>query len=198
MEKRHDVHFYRQDFTLVGHVVAFLAAAIRRVEPIVVIATPFHRRAFAAGLRTVGLEIDDLIEGRDRYWLDAQDTLEAFMEGDRPSPDLFDATIGNVFSRVTEKRPNATIHAYGEMVDLLWRKGNAAGALELERLWNGLLERHSFNLLCAYADESLAVPAHGVSLGDICRLHQHATVVDPEVLDRFPSADRPAVLVSHR
>jgi hypothetical protein len=196
MEKRHDVHFYRQDFTLVGHVVDFLARAIRRGEPVVVIATQFHRRAFAAGLRTVGIEIDDLIEGRDRYWLDAQDTLAAFMEGNRPNADLFDATIGHIFSRLTDKVPNTTIHAYGEMVDLLWRKGNAAGAIELERLWNGLLERHSFDLLCAYSDDALAVPGDGVSLQEICRHHRRATVVDPEVLDRFPAADRSRLLIS--
>ena len=186
MEKRHDVHFYRQPFTLVQHVVDFLADGVERGNPIVVIARPFHRRAFAAGLRTHGIEIDDLIEGRDRLWIDAQQTLSAFMEGNRPNADLFEATVGNVIARLASARPGVTIHAYGEMVDMLWNQGNAAGALGLERLWNGLLDRHPFRLLCAYADDTLGAHGDAAALRELFHQHHSATAIDKEVAARFP------------
>lgn len=40
---------------------------------------------------------------------------------------------------------------YGEMVNLLWEKGNLSAALRLEQLWNELGKTHSFALHCSYA-----------------------------------------------
>ena len=196
MKKRHDVHFYDQDFSLVQHVVEFLTTGVKSGQPIVVIATPFHRRAFAAGLRTQGIEIEDLVEGRDRVWLDAAETLSAFMEGDRPNAELFEATVGSVLARLTSGRSGAMIRAYGEMVDLLWRRGQAGAALELERLWNGLLERYDFQLLCAYADETLGANGDAKALRELCEQHQCATVIDPQVLSRFPEGLRSGLIVA--
>ena len=44
-----------------------------------------------------------------------------------------------------------SLRAYGEMVDVLWRRGEKSAALRLEELWNELQARRSFTLLCAYA-----------------------------------------------
>src|SRR5689334_542075 len=47
----HDVHFYRSEEALTSSVVDFLAAGIRVGQPVIVIATPDHRRRFVEGLR---------------------------------------------------------------------------------------------------------------------------------------------------
>ena len=39
---------------------------------------------------------------------------------------------------------------FGEMVALLCAEGRMKAAIELEQLWNELIQTHSFHLRCAY------------------------------------------------
>src|SRR5690348_11562383 len=117
----HDVHFYRTDASLTRTVVDFLADGVRAGQPIVVIATESHRRAFAKGLHDRGLDIDEPYSGRSAVWLDARETLASFMEGGVPNQELFLATVGSVFQRLINKRSYLFVRGYGEMVDLLWK-----------------------------------------------------------------------------
>jgi signal transduction histidine kinase len=68
------------------------------------------------------------------------------------------------------------------MVDLLWRDGNADGAIRMEELWNELASEHRFSLLCAYAMGP--VDADGRGFRAICE--QHAHVIPAE---RYSPAD---------
>jgi hypothetical protein len=92
-------------------------------------------------------------------FLDAHDTLARFMRNGMPDRLLFTntvATILNLLKHNTSLRsslPSSSIciRAYGEMVDILWGEGNAAAAIELEKLWNEVRCHHQFVLLCAYS-----------------------------------------------
>ena len=165
----HDVQFYDDEAYLAKSVAKFLAAGIKSAQPAIVIATAAHIEAMQAELRALGIDADAL-HPSDMVWLDAQDTLSAFMEGGHPNRELFFATVGNVFERVTNSRRYVTVRAYGEMVNLLWREGKSMQAIELEELWNELASRYSFALLCAYATDSLD-PADLAGIERICAVH---------------------------
>jgi hypothetical protein len=166
----HDVQFYESEMFLVDRVAEFLAEGIRAGQPLVVIATDLHRRGFAARLRAEGIDIEDKTRA-DIIWLDARETLDSFMEGGRPDPELFEMTIGNVLTRLIAARSYLVVRAYGEMVDLLWREGNTDGALALEALWNAIARKYSFNLLCGYAMEAVFKRSSSHGLNDICAHH---------------------------
>jgi hypothetical protein len=168
---RHDVQFYDDDFSLAASVGRFLAEGLRAAQPCVVIATPLHRRAFAGYLKTLGVDVEALLPSQ-MSWLDARETLSAFMEGNRPSAELFHATVGNVFEKLVATRRYVTVRAYGEMVDLLWRDGKPDAAIELEELWNALADKYSFALLCAYDKQGVT------DASDQARIaHLHTKVV---------------------
>lgn len=168
---RHDVQFYDDDYALTACVGRFLGEGLRAAQPCIVIATPTHRRAFNAYLKTLGVDVDALHTSQI-VWLDARETLSAFMEGNRPNAELFHATVGNVFEKMVADRRYVTVRAYGEMVDLLWRDGKQDAAIALEALWNDLAARYAFALLCAYHK-------HGVAgADDVARIaHAHTSVV---------------------
>ena len=169
---RHDVQFYDDDYALTASVSRFLAEGIRAALPCIMIATPSHRRAFNAYLKTLGVDVDAL-HSSQMVCLDARETLSAFMEGNRPNAELFQATVGNVFEKLVGDRRYVTVRAYGEMVDLLWRDGKQDAAIELEKLWNGLASKYAFSLLCAYEKHCVA------DAGDLARItHVHTSVVD--------------------
>ncbi len=144
----HDVHFYPSDASLVQVVASFLSEGVRAGQPLVVIASPARRKAFSQKLLELHPDFDS--REAETIWLDARDVLAGFMEGSMPNPELFEATVGNVFKRLMASRSYLVIRAYGEMVDLLWQDGNQEGAIALEKLWNALAHRYAFSLLCAY------------------------------------------------
>ncbi len=174
----HDVHVYRSEASLIRTVVQFLADGVRAGQPLVVIATPEHRRRFSEALRAQRLDIDELYSGRLAVWLDARDTLASFMEGGRPNRELFLATIGSVFERILDKRSYLIVRGYGEMVDLLWKEGNMEGALLVEQLWNDLADRYSYSLLCGYSIENFLITGGLDGLRRVCTQHTHALPLD--------------------
>jgi KaiC/GvpD/RAD55 family RecA-like ATPase len=181
----HDVQFYENEEFLNTAVAGFLSDGVRVGQPIIVIATGAHRNAFAARMRSMGLDPDDLVHGRDAVWLDARETLTAFMEGGRPNRELFEATVGNVFETLITNRRYIIVRAYGEMVDLLWNEGKAEAAIALEVLWNELAAKYSFSLLCAYSKHSLSKD-RGRGIEHICG--QHMRVLPSEFVVTLPHA----------
>jgi PAS domain S-box-containing protein len=172
----HDVQFYDSENYLGTVVSTFLVEGVRAAQPLVVIATDAHCRLFRERMRAAGICPEDLVEGRDIVWLDAHETLQAFMEGDLPNAELFELTVGAVFERVMANgRGYVVTRAYGEMVDLLWRAGKIEGAIALEQLWNGLALRYSFALLCAYSMGNFVKEAHGTDFARICAAHRHVS-----------------------
>jgi hypothetical protein len=171
----HDVQLYESEDFLISTVGDYLADGLHLGQPLVVIATAAHRRGIQDRMRLLGVDPDELVEGRDAVWLDAAMVMDAFMEGGRPSAELFAATVGSVLQRLTANRPYVVVRAFGEMVDLLWRTGKAEHALTLEAMWNDLARVYRFALLCTYARSTLEVDADAELLRKL--EEQHARVL---------------------
>ncbi len=146
----HSVQFYDSEEFLFSAVAKFLAAGIEAGDRLIVIASAAHNAGFIAQLGEP--TIDAALRSGQLRILDARSTLALFMVDGTPDPLRFREVLGAVLA---EARANghqqARVRAYGEMVDLLWRDGNASAAIRLEELWNEEGKRHSFELLCAYA-----------------------------------------------
>ena len=83
--------------------------------------------------------------------LDADETFARFMVGTEPDPARFHATVDELIARACKDRLPCPVRAYGEMVDVLWKRANAEGAIRLEMLWNRVATQAQFSLLCGYA-----------------------------------------------
>jgi diguanylate cyclase (GGDEF)-like protein len=149
--RRHDVHVYRDDTDLVQRVSVYLAKALHQGAFCIVIATNAHRGMLRRALVDLGLTTT--IQGRRYAEHDADTLLATFMRDRVPVAELFEAAITPFLDASDDGGP--PVHAYGEMVDILWRAGNVTGAIQLEDLWNALLARRGFTLLCAYAADEL-------------------------------------------
>jgi hypothetical protein len=62
------------------------------------------------------------------------------------------------------------VRAFGEMVVLLWQKGNSSGTIQLEQLWNKFCVIETFCLLCAYPKNGFKQDALA-SVVHICSVH---------------------------
>ena len=170
----HAVQFYRTDEFLTSAVVDYLAAGLAIGQPAIVVTTEPHRSAFARALRSRGLDTEEILGEREVVWLDARETLSAFMEGARPNRELFMSTAGRVFDKLLRKRSYLIVRGYGEMVDVLWKDGNIDGAIALEELWNELAKNYSFSLLCAYAVDDRLKEVQTAAFQRVCGKHSAA------------------------
>ncbi|MBA2607581.1 MAG: MEDS domain-containing protein [Actinobacteria bacterium] len=116
-----------------------------------------------------GCDLENKIDRGLYIGLDAAGTLEAFMVDGMPDAGRFRATI-EPFLR-DAARAGRDLRAFGEMVALLWDEGNAAAALALEDLWNGLAAWHAFALYCAYPAASLAGAVGLDAAAHVCASH---------------------------
>jgi PAS domain S-box-containing protein len=167
----HAVQFYESDDFLRDTVADFVGNGLVAGEPVIVIATAQHRRAFAEALAGRGLDVAEAEASGDLVMLDARETLATFMSGLMPDAQRFRESVGGVIGRTARGRQQC--RAYGEMVDLLWRDGNPDGAIRLEELWNDLSEYYAFNLLCAYPMGNFYSESHAEHFEEVCRTHSH-------------------------
>ena len=148
---RHGVHFYEDDASLCRKVATFLGQGLVVGDPAVVLVTPSHREQIVAELGRQHVDVRSVERSGALVFLDASDTLGVCMVNGTPDAELFSAYMGMVLSQLGRIKPRATIRAYGEMVDVLWKAGETEAAVRLEVLWNALAATYRFSLLCGYA-----------------------------------------------
>ena len=170
VRRSHAVRFYEDQDSLCRMVGAFIGSGLERGEPAVVFATPAHTAAIDECLRARGLDVEALKRLGDYTTVDAREALGMFMIDALPDARAFRHTMGETIRLASRGRETATVHAYGEMVDLLWKDGLEAAAIRLETLWNELANTHGFQLLCGYSMGNLY---KGAAVEDIKGEHSH-------------------------
>ncbi|HEX2078057.1 MAG TPA: ATP-binding protein [Longimicrobium sp.] len=187
-DHRHAVQFYEDDGFLCHTVAEFVFRALSAHQPALVIATGAHRDALIEDLAARGVEIARVRMSGLLTLLDAGELLDRFMVGGMPDEALFRATVGEALDRAARGREGATVRAFGEMVDLLWRAGKPEAAIRLEVLWNDLAKTYPFSLLCAYSIGNFERAEDADAFLQICGHHDH--VVPTERSMRLEEGDR--------
>jgi KaiC/GvpD/RAD55 family RecA-like ATPase len=167
----HAVKFYGDDGSLFTTVASFLAQGCVDGHPAVIIATPQHRSAILDHLRRRMVDVDQAERAGDLVVLDARETLGRFMENGTVNPRKFEDTVGQLIADLVKGRPSTLVRAYGEMVDVLWKDGQATAAIRLEMCWNSLAQKHGFMLLCGYAMGNFFKQTRRFE--EVCREHTH-------------------------
>ncbi len=159
----HVVHFYDDDAQLVSVTSAFLGEGLAAGDGALIVATAAHREAIRGELLADGHSLARLGELEGSQTLARIHGEEGVLEADR-----FVDVVGTAIARVARSSDTGHVRIYGEMVALLTERGDPAGAMFLEDLWNGLAGgERTFSLLCGYPSGSLT----GRWLEAACVLH---------------------------
>ena len=148
----HSVHIYSDDNGLMSRLCGIFATSLRMGDSALVIATAEHREQLVKSLGDAGINLRSCAREGRYTMLDADELLAQFMHGGMPDPKSFSQSIGSVLTSAHDRARsrNKRVTAFGEMVAILWDKGEKEAALKLENLWNEALRSHSFHLHCAY------------------------------------------------
>ena len=166
----HVCQLYPTEATFLNALESYVASGLRHGESVVVIATAAHLHALEQRLR-IGNWIDiDRARWEDRYIaVLAQETLNKFMVDGWPDSTRFEETIMQLLDRARGKQKRE-VRLFGEMVALLWGRGNAGAVHRLEHLWHEVVKRESVPLYCAYPRSGFGEEAQG-TVRQICAAH---------------------------
>ena len=150
VSQQHVVGFYREIAGLTRSVGNYISEGLTRGEIGLVVATQKHVREFLQHLTYSGHSPPNLQGKGHLVVLDAHDMLVRFMIEGKPNARLFDSCVGQLVRDLLGAGQSRGLRAYGEMVGVLWLNGQFSAAMAVEELWNDLMQRTSFSLLCGY------------------------------------------------
>jgi hypothetical protein len=152
-----------------------------------IMATPPLRTHFETALLALDIDLDGARDNGALIELDADELLQAITVDGEVNALAFDQVIGEV----TRSFPAGTpIPGFGQMVGLLWERGDPQNALELEKLWNNLSREIPIYAYCGFRSDSIA-QADGIRM--LAGVHDHVvlqTSIEPLQLAPEPTSPR--------
>jgi hypothetical protein len=172
----HILQIYESDDVILNSLEGFVTTGFDAAESVIIIATDEHIRGLNKRLIAAGYDLKRLQEEDQYLPLNAHETLEKFMVNDWPDEKKFINVVTNVVS-LAKGKFNRKVRAYGEMVAILWAKGNNGATVNLEQLWNKFCATEQFCLFCAYPKTGFTQDVEQ-SIFHICNQHSKLIVGD--------------------
>jgi hypothetical protein len=164
----HVVQIYESDDVFLDLLTGFVSGGVNVEDAVIVIATTSHLEGLEERLTTIGYDVKTLIANSQYIPLDAEQTLGKFMVNGWPDETLFNHIVSDLIGKA--KQGNRQVRAFGEMVAILWAKGQVGATVRLEQLWNMFCENEAFCLFCAYPKSGFTQNA-SESVMHICGAH---------------------------
>ncbi len=183
----HLVTFHDDPDAHVRTVADFVRAGLHRGEAVAIVAEQRLRDAVELDLADRGVDLAAAGAAGRYVAIDAGHLLAEMSLAGQPDRHRFKILAGDLLSELCTA--GAGVRIYGEMVALLWDRGEVTAALALEDWWNELAARAPFSLLCGYPMGQFGDDASTVTFREVCRRHVGVSV--PQYRDL---ADAPAAL----
>ncbi|HEY5923885.1 MAG TPA: ATP-binding protein [Kofleriaceae bacterium] len=165
---RHHVQFWEDASLLAEQISGFLNKALTAGGGAIAIARPLTLAVIELQLAKAGNDVVALQAAGRLALLDANDVLRVLLVDGVPTNENFDEHVATSV-RATVARTAGPVHAYGEMVDILWSGGNRDAVVALETLWSELVAREPVTLLCGYQLRAFDRDVEGFEL--VCDHH---------------------------
>ena len=175
----HVVHFYDEQEALVQSAASFLAGGLLRGAPAIVIIAPNRSEAMKAKLRERGVDVPRALTAKQLALLDSAEMVSRLLVDGMPDAQRFRELIGAQVASMMEIWRPFQLLAFGDMVDILYTRGDVDAAIELERLWNDLAHQLGFALYCAYDATQFSHDRHRAAFETICNQHDLIVPVHP-------------------
>ncbi|MGH7831066.1 MAG: MEDS domain-containing protein [Candidatus Binatia bacterium] len=164
----HLVQIYENDGAFMDTLEEFIGGGLRAGDGVIVIATAPHLNTLEQRLEARGMDVD-AARSEDQYIpLAADEVLAGFMVGGWPDDALFTNVVSELIARA--RRRGRRVRAFGEMVAILWARGDQGATVRLEHLWHRLCQTEAFSLFCAYPKVGFTRNA-SESISELCAAH---------------------------
>lgn len=174
----HIVQLYQDEEFLNRAVCRFAAAAMAHGEGVILVPTAAHWDAFCPRLEAEGVDINAAQAQGQLTIVDADELLPRFMGENMPEAPVFLGLAGEVVARARDRNRYPKIRWWGEMVNVLWERGNAAASMALEDLFDQLAHEQEIAIFCSFLMDNFDGEIHTSMLPRLGQNHSHLIPVE--------------------
>jgi DNA-binding NarL/FixJ family response regulator len=148
----HKAAFHPDEASLEDDFTRFIEFALKRENPVIVIATESHRTNLRQRLQANGRDMTTAIQEGTYISLDADDMLSEVMVNDWPDSTRFLKMASDLILKAAKaaKGKHFRVAACGECARSLIVQGKPEAAIQLEHLWDKMARSHYIDILCGY------------------------------------------------
>ena len=181
----HIVQLYQDQRFLNAAVCRFAAAALANGEAVILVPTLDHWNAFRPRLEAQGVDVDT-VQGRGQLTVvDADELLPTFMRDAMQDAPVFLGLAADVIARARTGGGYPKVRWWGEMVNVLWERGDVAASMNLEDLFDQLAHEQDIAIFCSFLMDNFDGEIHARMLPRLGENHSHLIPVeDYERLER--------------
>jgi hypothetical protein len=132
----HIVQLYQDQDFLSRAVCRFGVAALANGEGFLLASTLPHWNSWRPLLEAQGVDVDAARERGQMTVMDAEELLSRFMRDGMPDPPTFLGLAADVVRQARAGGRYPRVRWWGEMVNVLWERGNVAASMKLEDLFD--------------------------------------------------------------
>jgi hypothetical protein len=173
----HIVQLYQDQDFLNRAVCRFAGAALANGEGVILVPTLTHWDAFRPRLEAEGVDVEAARARGQLTVVDADELLPRFMRDGMPDSPVFLGLAADVISQARAGRYK-TVRWWGEMVNVLWERGDVAASMNLEDLFDQLGEEQDVALFCSFLMDNFNGDVHTHMLPRLGTNHSHLIPVE--------------------
>jgi CheY-like chemotaxis protein len=174
----HIVQLYQDQQFLNRAVCRFAAAAIANGEGVILVPTIAHWDAFRPRLESEGVDVKAAEKRGQLTIVDADNLLPTFMCNGMPDSPVFMGLAANVVSQARGEGRYPKVRWWGEMVNLLWERGDVAASMNLEDLFDKLAHEQDIAIFCSFLMDNFNGDVHARMLPRLSENHSHLIPVE--------------------
>jgi MEDS: MEthanogen/methylotroph, DcmR Sensory domain len=169
----HIVQLYQDEKFLNRAVCRFAASAMANGEGVILVPTAAHWEAFRPRLEAEGVDVAAAQDQGQLTIVDADELLPRFMRKAMPDAPLFLGLAGDTIARARDGNRYQKVRWWGEMVNVLWERGDVAASMELEDQFDRLAHDHEIAIFCSFTMDNFNGDVHARMLPRLGQNHSH-------------------------
>jgi hypothetical protein len=174
----HVVQLYQDEQFLSRAVCRFAAAAIENGEGIILVPTAAHWDAIRPRLEAEGVDVEAAQARHQLTVVDSDHLLPNFMREGMPDAPLFLGLAADVVAKARADAPSPKVRWWGEMVNVLWERGDVAASMKLEDLFDQLAHERDLAIFCSFLMDNFDGDVHARMLPRLGQNHSHLIPVE--------------------
>jgi hypothetical protein len=172
------VQLYQDQGFLNRAVCRFAAAALANGEGVILVPTQDHWNAFRPRLEAEGVDVDAVQRCGQLTVVDADRLLPQFMRDAMPDEPVFLGLAADVIAKSRAKDRYPKVRWWGEMVNVLWERGDVAASMRLEDLFDQLAHQQDIAIFCSFVMDNFNGEVHARMLPRLGQNHSHLIPVE--------------------
>jgi hypothetical protein len=174
----HIVHLYQDQDFLNRVVCRFAAAALANGEGLILVPTLAHWDAFRPRLAAEGVDIKGAQQSGQLTIVDADELLPRFMGRALPNGPMFLGLAGEIIAKTRSAGRFTNVRWWGEMVNVLWERGDVAASMNLEDLFDKVSHEQNVAVFCSFLMDNFNGDVHAHMLPRLGDNHSHLIPVE--------------------